>query len=140
MYDPEQLSKFKLVDPRGLTLSYKFAPNVVETLAPSCPLTGVQDPEKERQKIDAVKNYSFIRLPATSFLSWLRHQGPEELEKAKKAESNLKRNGPWGVGSAPPKRVRKRPLFTTSTTTTTAPPLEGVVGEEEAETDEYDTE
>ena len=61
MYDPEQLSKFKLVDPRGLTLSYKFAPNVVETLGPSCPLTGTQDPEKERQKIEAVKNYSFIR-------------------------------------------------------------------------------
>ena len=121
MYDPEQLSKFKLVDPRGLTLSFKFAPNMVETLAPSCPLTGVQDPEKERQKIDAVKNYSFIRLPATSFLSWLRHQGPEELEKAKKAESNLKGSGPWG-GSAPHNQVRKRTLFTTSTSTTTAPP------------------
>ena len=61
MYDPEQLSKFKLADPRGLTLSYKFAPEVVETLAQACPITGTVDPEKERQKIDAVKNYSFIR-------------------------------------------------------------------------------
>ena len=59
MYDPEQLSKFRLVDPCGLTLSYKFAPDVVETLAPSCPLMGTQDPEKEPQKIDAVKNYSY---------------------------------------------------------------------------------
>ena len=155
MYDAEQLSKFKLVDPRGLTLSYKFAPNVVETLGPSCPLTGTQDPEKERQKIEAVKNYSFIRytqiivvvvvvvdhgpwvfccrLPATSFLSWLRHQGPEEYEKAKKAEANLKRSGSSQRVSAPPQPKIRKP---------TPPPLESpaIKEEEEAETDDYDTE
>lgn len=61
MYDEQQLSKFKLVDPRGITLTYKFRPNVLETLAPPCPITGGSDLEKEKQKIDAIKNYTYIR-------------------------------------------------------------------------------
>ena len=61
MYDEQQLSKFKLVDPRGITLTYKFGPNVLETLAPECPITGGQDVEKEKQKIDAIRNYTYIR-------------------------------------------------------------------------------
>ena len=68
-----------------------------------------------------------FRLPAASFLNWLRQHGPEELAKAQKAEASLKRHRSWET----PKRVRKPPkqaLFTA-----TPPPLE-------AEMDEYDTE
>ena len=61
MYDEQQLSRFKLVDPRGITLTYKFGPDVLETLAPECSITGTQDLDKERQKIDAIRNYTYLR-------------------------------------------------------------------------------
>lgn len=50
-----------MVDPRGITLSYRFQEGVLESLNPASPITGVVDQEKEQVKIDAIKNYTRIR-------------------------------------------------------------------------------
>lgn len=60
-YSDEELSKFKLVDQRGIVLTYRFAPGVIETLPPPPGLAQPADLERERARIESIKNYSYIR-------------------------------------------------------------------------------
>ena len=37
--------------------------------------------EKERARVESVTNYSYIRLPCTSFMTWLRGEGKAAYQK-----------------------------------------------------------
>ena len=52
--------------------------------------------------------HDFFRVPATSFLEWLRKQGPAEYEKACKAQQTEAPQR-WARQPTPPKRKRKSP-------------------------------
>ena len=60
-YSEEELSKFKLVDQRGIVLTYRFAPGVIETLPPPPGLAQSADLEREKARVESIKNYSYIR-------------------------------------------------------------------------------
>jgi len=44
-----------------LNLAYKFSPSLIETCAAPSPLTSNVDMEKEKNQIDAIQNYTYIR-------------------------------------------------------------------------------
>ena len=52
---------FKLVDQRGIVLTYRFAPGVIETLSPPPGLALPANLERERAQTESIKNYSYIR-------------------------------------------------------------------------------
>lgn len=60
-YSEEELSMFKLVDQRGIVLTYRFAPGVIETLSPPPGLALPADLEREKARTESIKNYSYIR-------------------------------------------------------------------------------
>ena len=60
-YSEEELSMFKLVDQRGIVLTYRFAPGVIETMSPPPGLALPADLEREKARTESIKNYSYIR-------------------------------------------------------------------------------
>ena len=65
------------------------------------------DQEQERQKMEAIRTYSYIRLPCLSFMDWLRQDGLAEFEKALEA---CQEGGGVGHKRTQPPNEAKLPL------------------------------